>query len=538
MKKFFLLTISVALLAACSRPGQEPPQGDQLGVLHFTFTGSDEAMPHFTKGLKLLHNFEFDDAASAFVEAQQLDSSFVMAYWGEALTYNHPLWRQQDFEKGLAALAKLGSTPEERAAKTQTDLERDFLRSTEILYGTGEKYQRDSAYSKYLEKMYETYPGNEEVAAFYALSLLGAVPVGRDAAAYEKSAAIVQGILSENPEHPGALHYLIHSYDDPAHAVKALNAAHSYSKVAADATHALHMPSHIFVAVGMWDEVVNSNIAAWEASVRRMEEKGLDNNARSYHAFHWLMYGLLQQGNYDEARRIMHDMKKYTEELPSKTARDYLVNMKGTYLVETDDWDSGIAGFDCDREDLNIATRAVFHFIEGRKAHRADDAGALAAVIGNMEKERKSTANLVTEKGIPMCSAGGNRYAPNQLDLDQSHVMEMELRGLLAQRQGNPAQAEKWLRSATELEQNTSYSYGPPVIVKPSYELYGEWLLGQGRAQDALTQFERALEKGPKRVMALRGKLEAANMAGDEKLAKETRQVLDGILKETGKQLI
>lgn len=537
MKKILALTISITWLAACFNPEPEPSQGDQLGVLHFTFSGSAEAMPHFTKGLKLLHNFEYDDAATAFLEAQRLDSNFVMAYWGEAMTYNHPLWRQQDFEKGQAALAKLGETPEARTANAQTDLDREFLRSAEILYGEGEKNQRDSAYSRHLEKMYATFPGNEEVAAFYALSLLGAVPVGRDVEAYEKGAVIAEGILKENPAHPGALHYLIHSYDDPGHAVKALNAAHRYSEVAADATHALHMPSHIFVAVGMWDEVVSSNIASWEASVRRMEEQGLDNNARSYHAFHWLMYGLLQQGKHEDARNILFEMKKYTDELPSKNARDYLVGMKGNYLIETDDWSSEIAGFDCDLDDLNVATRAIFNFLEGWKAWRAKDAGALATVIAAMEEERKSAANLVSEKGLAMCAPASGSYAPNQLDIDQANVQEMELRGLFAQLKGNAAEAEKWLRSAAELQGSISYSYGPPPIVKPSWELYGDWLLEQGRSKDALAQFEKALEKGPKRVMALRGKLAAAKALNDENLTKETEAVLREILKKPEKTI-
>ncbi len=540
MKKITFLTIAalaVFFMLHC-KSEQKTPEGDQLGVLHFTFTGSEAAMPHFTKGLKLLHNFEFDDAANSFLEAQKIDSNFVMAYWGEAMTYNHPLWRQQDYEKGWTAIVKLGETPEERAAKAVTDLERDFLRSAEILYGIGEKNQRDSAYSKYLEKMYETYPGNEEVAAFYALSLLGAVPVGRDAEAYEKSAAIVQGILKENPNHPGALHYLIHSYDDPAHAVKALNAAHRYSEVAADATHALHMPSHIFVAVGMWDEVVSSNIDSWEASVRRMKEKKLDNNARSYHAFHWLMYGLLQQGKHAEARRILNDMKKYTDELPSKNARDYLVGMKGNYLIETGDWDSEIAGFECKLEDLNVATRAAFHFIEGMKAFRGKDEASLASVIDNMEKERKTAANLVSEKGIPMCAPGPASYAPNQLDVDQANIMEMELRSLFAQLQDDNAGAEKWLKNAVRLQSEISYSYGPPPIVMPSWELYGEYLLAQGRAKDALLQFEKALEKGPKRVMALRGKLEAARLLEDGEMIKETEEVLNEILKQADQKVI
>ena len=146
-----------------------------------------------------------------------------------------------------------------------------------------------------MEQLSEKYPNNHEISAFYALSLLGSVPDGRDDAIYGKGAIIAKGIIEENPNHPGALHYLIHSYDDPAHAHLALNAANSYAKVAPEASHALHMPSHIYLAMGMWDEVISSNINSYQASINRMERKNLDNNARGYHAYHWLQYGYLQK---------------------------------------------------------------------------------------------------------------------------------------------------------------------------------------------------------------------------------------------------
>lgn len=537
MKKLTLFTVlatAIFLFSNCkSEPKQpaEPVESDKLGTLHFTVTGSEEAMPHFEKGLKLLHNFEFDDSADEFLKAQELDSAFVMAYWGEAMTYNHPLWRQQDFEKGQTALAKLADTPEARAALAQTELERDFLQGMEIMYGPeGTKKERDSMYSKHMEILYDKYPGNEEVAAFYALSLLGAVPMGRDVEAYEKSARVVEGVIAENPDHPGALHYLIHSYDDPGHAPQALNAAFRYSEVAADATHALHMPSHIFVAVGMWDEVIKSNIASWEASARRVKEKGIENSAGSYHALHWLMYGQLQKGRTEEARQLMLDMKKYADEMPTKNARDYLVSMKGNYLVETGDWGSEIADFDCQRNDLNVATQAIHFFCEGRKALFEKNAQGIQAAIDSIAEIRKSAANLVTERGLAMCSPNSNFSAPNQLDIDQAKVMELELRALKVTLSDRDKVAEKWLRQAAKLESEISYSYGPPVIVQPTYELYGEWLMTWGRADDAAKQFDKALEKGPKRQAALRGRLNAAKLMGETKKIQELEATLAEVL--------
>ena len=537
MKKLaFLILLSTTLfLFSNCKQSQKPsaqPTSDQLGVLHFKYTGSETAMPYFEKGLKLLHNFEYDDACTEFKKAQETDSTFVMAYWGEAMTYNHPLWRQQDYDKGQAALSKLAETPEERQAMAQSDLEKDFVHCVEIMYGTdGNKKERDSLYSSHLGIMYDMYKGNEEVAAFYALSLLGAVKVGRDEAAYEKGAQVAQGILKENPNHPGALHYLIHSYDDPWHAPLALEAAFSYSKVAADATHALHMPSHIFVAVGMWDEVVKSNIASWKASVESVKADTTAKNFGSYHALHWLMYGLLQKGEFDEAKQIMVDMKKYSDEKPTEGARDYLISMKGNYLVETDDWDSEIANFTCDMDDLGHVANAVNDWIEGMKAYRKQDIETLKSIVLGMQTKREDATNKITPEGIPMCSAGGSsRNSPNKQDIEQAHVMELQLTALLTELEGSEQMGDKWLRRASKMEMDMSYSYGPPVIVKPTFELHGEYFMTYGKFDVAAMQFDKSLQKYPKRRRALMGRLNAAKSLNDEAKIKELEAELAEVL--------
>lgn len=537
MKKvpfFSLFILAFVLVTGCKNENQtEPIPGDQLGEIHISFSGNEAAMPHFTKGLKLLHNFEYDDACKEFIAAQKADSTFAMAYWGEAMTYNHPLWRQQDYEKGREALSKLAPTPGEQAAMAMTGLEKDFLQGMEIMYGEGEnKKERDSLYNAHLERMYDTYPGNEEVAAFYALSILGAVKAGRNEQAYEKGAAIVEGILKENPNHPGALHYLIHSYDDPSHAPRALPAAFSYSKVAADATHALHMPSHIFVAVGMWDEVIKSNIASWQASVRKVKEMEDPKNAGSYHALHWLMYGLLQKGQVEEAKKLLVDMNQYATDSPTEQAHDYLIAMKGNFLAETDEWSSEVSAFKTELDDLNILVKAKSLFLDGMKYYEQNDPEDLANVIAQMEEQRARASNLVSAEGIPMCaSPGASNNAPNKVDIEQATVMELELKALHTSLSGADKQAEKWFRQATDLESSTSYSYGPPDIVKPSYELYGEWLMTYGRASQAAEQFDKALQKGPKRKRALEGRLQAAKLLKDEAKVKELEKTLAEVVK-------
>jgi len=266
MRYLIFLSI-ISLIFACSPATQQGETTDtsentannsesQLGDIQLKVTGTEAAQPHFEKGLLLLHSFEYEDAREAFLAAQEEDPKFAMAYWGEAMTFHHSLWLRQEKDKAVAALEKLAPSKEERIQLTGTELEKDFMTGAEILFGEGTKVERDVAYKNHMEKLTTKYPKNHEVSALYAISLLGATGEGRDNEIYGKSAKIAQGIIKENPNHPGALHYLIHAFDDPEHAPLAKLAADSYSKVAPDAAHALHMPSHIYVSMGLWDEVV------------------------------------------------------------------------------------------------------------------------------------------------------------------------------------------------------------------------------------------------------------------------------------------
>lgn len=517
---------------ACNNPSGD----DQLGTAFFEVDGKPEAVDQFNKGLLLLHSFEFKDAAEAFIQAQQLDPNIAMAYWGEAMTYNHPLWAEQDYDKAIAALKKLAPTPAERLARAGNGLEAGFMRAVDILYGEGSKFARDKAYAEYMAQLHEKYPDNQEVAAFYALSLLGSVPVGRDEEVYEKGAIIAKGILEENPNHPGALHYLIHAYDDPNHAYDALGAANSYSQVASAAAHALHMPSHIYVALGMWDKVVASNEVSFQASVDRKARKSLNNDALGYHSLQWLEYGYLQQGRISRATEIAKDMQTYVTALPSGRARVHMILIKGAYLIDTENYQSEIAGIDVRSEDLNISIHAMNNFIEGLKQLANNDIMAAKATADAMESDRKKVTIQLQSDGLTLCSSvGWENQAANQLDIDQASIMEMELRAMIADRNNDATKAEEWLRQATELESKISYSYGPPAVLKPSHELYGEWLLEQARPKDALDQFEYGLKRAPMRVKLLQGELEAAEALSLNERAAEIRSQLDKILAQADK---
>jgi pentatricopeptide repeat protein len=406
----------------------------------------------------------------------------------------------------------LADTPEDRLALAKTTLEKDLLQAVEILYTEGDKKEQDVAYKDHMEKLHNKYPDNHEVSAFYALSLLGASKSRTEDDNYEIGAKIVQGIISENPEHPGALHYLIHSYDDPDHATLALDAANRYAQVAPDAEHALHMPSHIFVALGMWDEVIKSNIASYDASVVRMKEKKMDNDARGYHAFKWLMYGYLQKGNFEKAKEMVYNMKQYCEEKPSSKARAHYIMMKADYLTESGNWADTIANDTVNLEKLNLLVQGVEVFTHGMSGYQNENVDALQAAIDKLTA-MQSKAETQMVMGSPKMCGGVSRYLqpPSVNEVNSVKVLEYELKASMALLNKDEKAAEKWLQAATETESETSYTYGPPNIVKPSFELFGEWLLAQNRNKEAQLQFEKVLERAPKRRLAMMGMEQASS---------------------------
>ncbi len=517
----YSLLLIILFIYSCKQESHvaETSEESKLGEISFNVSGEEKAQPSFEKGLLLLHSFEYEDAREAFLEAQDLDPNFAMAYWGEAMTYNHSLWQRQEKEKAIEALGKLGATPEERMAKVKTPLEQDFFKAIEILYGEGTKYERDLAYSNFVKALTEKYPKHHEVSAFYAVSLLGASRNGRDEDLYGKSAEIAQGIIKENASHPGALHYLIHSFDDPGHAHLAKAAADRYSKVAPDAAHALHMPSHIYVALGEWNDVVTSNIASWNASVKRKERKELGTDALSFHALNWLQYGMLQRNEMKTAESLLNNMTRFSEELDSKVSRSYLVAMKGAHLVETNNWSSDIANIAISVADLPITKRAGYAFMEGMKAFAKKDRTLLKSIIKDLKTARQTAALSVGESGFAMCSSAGRaNRPPSQLDVDMAKVMELELMAYAASLNQDFTTAAKHFESAAQLDEGLSYSYGPPVILKPVHEAYGEFLLLTNQPEKAVAVFEKALKRNPRRLRSLLGLQTAADRAGEKDL--------------------
>ena len=503
------------IIVSCSNPAVTNP-GNQLGSVAFSVTGKKEAQPYFEKGLLLLHSFEYQDAADEFQKAIHIDTNFVMAYWGEAMTYNHSLWRYQDFKKANEVLAALDSTAQGRVDKAATELEKDFMRGINILYGDGNKAERDSNYAVFMGSLHDKYPGNDEVTSFYSIALLGSVQVGRDEKIYGLAADMAREVLQRNPNHPGALHYLIHASDDPNHAASAVQTADAYAIVAPGAAHALHMPTHIYLALGMWDKVISSNIAAWAASKARKERKKLTNDALGYHGYHWLMYGYLQKGNQETAKAMVDTMQTYCTELSSDRAREHMVYFKSTYLAETNEYRSPINAIEVRISDLNIVTRTMNYYTDGMNSFHHNDRKGLDEIILKLSREISFEKERMTNGGNALCGSA-NGALPNALDIQQSEIMLLELKAMQGKLKKNNPEVEKYLKEAVASESIASYAFGPPNVVKPSFELYGEWLLEMNRPEEALQQFDLSLKAAPGRWLAWTGKRKAEAMLGEAK---------------------
>ena len=475
-------------------------QGPELGTIQFPTSGSPAAQPSFLTGVKALHNFEFDEARDAFLHAQKLDPTFALAYWGEAMSHNHPLWAEQDLKAARTALEHLAPTPAARALKAPEGKERGLIEAVDVLYGgDGDKLARDVAYSLAMERLHERYPRDHELSCLYALSLLGTVrPGNRGFRRQMLAASIAEDVFHENPNHPAAAHFIIHAFDDPDHAPLGLAAARAYAKIAPAAPHALHMPSHIFVQLGMWDDVVASNKMAYAASAAQIERKHLARGREDFHTLSWLEYGYLQLGKYDEAKACVELARKTAAADASDRVQQGFAGMQARYIVETERWKE-LPPLETGSTQAGAASGAHGGHAYGGNSSATLAAGLAAAKLGDLSAAARAQAALEAERER-IASSDGGTYAAKPVS-----IMEKEVAAAIAAVKGDAAQAERLLKEATAIELTLDPPSGPPEPLKPSFEMYGEWLLDAHRPKDAAAQFEQTLLRMPKRARALQG---------------------------------
>lgn len=496
--RIFLLLVVVALTA--SAIAQHHPSGSaktagkvDLGEIDFPTSGPAAAHKHFIEGVLLLHSFEYGRARRAFQEASRLAPDFALAYWGEAMTHDHRIWGEQDRSSGQAALARLAPTAAERRAKAPTTREKMYLDAVEALYGDGDQFELAARYSNAMSELTKRFPDDLEARAFYSLSILGLTGTVRNTENYMRAAAIAEAIYEKNPRHPGALHYLIHSYDDPVHAPLGLRAARLYGTVARSASHAQHMPSHIFYALGMWEDSIEANIASMKTA--------RDEGTGGYHPLHWLVHAYPQLGRDDEAFRLLTVVEDDVKRNPSSYARTHLAMCRATLLVEARG--KGPASLLETVDTAGILSQGVFagHDLAiGLEYIRRKD---LAGARRSLDSLRAKVEGM---QGARSYADTSSRYTTvTQTEIDTVRVMEAMLAAAIAFASGEQEKGIRDMIAAAENEDKLVFEYGPPAIVKPAWEAAGELLLAAGRKYEAADAFRRALKRYPNRRLSNEG---------------------------------
>ena len=505
--------LTVAGLIACLASFSAGDLGaQQLGSISFPTSGAAAAQPNFIEGVKDLHSFEFDEAADAFRKAQQLDPNFALAYWGEAMSYNHPLWAQLDLPAARKALEQLAPTLEGRLAKAHTEKEKAYLEAVnQLFYAPGDKLARDNAYSDAMGRMYERWPDDHEVAIFYALSLLGTVrPGDKGFRRQALAASIAFKVFQENPNHPGAAHFIIHAFDDPDHAILALPAARVYAGIAPAAPHALHMPSHIFVQLGMWQDVVASNTVAYQAAINLIQRMHLPEGREDFHTLSWLEYANLMLGNFSEARKNVDLAKQAADRNPrNATIAQQYHTMLARYILETGKWEK----IPLERSKEGSAEHASMPGMAMGGSYSGQApwifiAGLSAAKLGDATEAERARAALSALR--QRVESEGDAYAAKPLA-----VMENEVASAAQLARGQKAEAVRLAKESSDIESTLAAPSGPPDPIKPALEFYGEVLLAAGRPGEAAAAFRQELLRTPKRTPSLEGLARATAKAGD-----------------------
>ena len=420
-----------------------------------------------------------------------------MAWWGEAMTYTHPVWFRQNATAARAVLA--------RAPEAQTDRERAYLKTVAILYGDGTKEERDVKFAEAMGALHKQYPDDVDARAFYALSILGTSHNGRDTAKYMRAAALLEEVFPENRRHPGVLHYLIHSYDDPVHAPLGIRAARLYGSVAPEAGHALHMTSHIFIAMGMWDDVIDANQRA--VTVMNRQRAARDSQMQNCgHYPSWLHYALLQKGRAEEAQKMLDDCRadafnpayKAGSRLDTQERRfNEYAQMVASHVM------GGGALSDADRiapSQQFPEGRFTLAYADAIDAARRGDVAALTAASSRLRA-------LVTAVSHDAQHAASMEMvmSPNVNAAERMEVILQQVDALLLTAGGKREDAIALLRKAAAAEEAMPFEFGPPAIQKPSRELLAEQLLAMKRNNEAADAYRSVLTRAPGRTAAVEG---------------------------------
>jgi tetratricopeptide (TPR) repeat protein len=469
----------------------------QLGTVHFAISCDASVQKPFERGVALLHSFWYEEAEKEFVDIAQDDPHCAMAHWGVAMSLWHQLWNEPDAKviaRGLNEAKrahKLKSTPREQA----------YIAAITAFYSHSNKLKhaaRAKAYSEAMKKVYESYPDDHEAATFYALSLLASDETMEHR---KEAAAILEKLFVIEPDHPGVPHYLIHAYDTPQLAELGIPAARRYAQIAPAAPHALHMPSHIFARVGLWQDDINSNLAS-VAATRKTAAMGMGGEGHQFHAMDFLVYAYLQSGREEEAAKIIEEVKAMPP-IKNMYGMDFDVRLssqarfEASYVLELHDWKQAASltpvSNDPDYRSETYIARAIGAARSGDIDGAQKDIEEVKSISKSMmDKKRKDDADFLDREVA----------APE---------------AWIAHAQGKDDEAIKLLKPLADKEKEGFSSTG----YLPAHEMLADLLLEAKRPQEALVEYQTDLKLNPNRFNGLYGAARAAEEAGKQSDAEE-----------------
>ena len=484
------------------------PANAQFGSVDFDVTGSEKVKKDFNLAIKLLHSFEYDESEKVFAKIIEEAPDCAMAYWGVAMCNFHALWTpptESELIKGTKAIT-LAKSLSKKSAK-----ESAYIEALSLFYKDWNKtdhFTRCANWENAMEKLYASYPGDQEAAVFYALSLIAAAnPNDKSYANQKKAGKILDALYKVAPNHPGVIHYIIHTYDYPQLAAGALPAAKRYADVAPSSAHALHMPSHIFTRLGLWDECIKSNRESIEAAKCYAEQTGISGHwDEELHGLDYLVYAYLQKGNNADAEKQVQYLRTIREVNPANFKVAYaFAAIPSRYVLENKKWKEA-AAISLHTANFKWAAfpwqEAIIHFTR---------------LLGNAHIHNLNAAKLELAKLNQL-------YDTLQKQKDSYTAMQVAIQikagGAWIQFvSGNKTVAANMMELAANMEDSTSKHPVTPGEVLPARELLGDMLLQMNENENALQAYEAVLAQSPNRLNSLYGAGKAAERSGDEKKA-------------------
>ncbi len=512
----------VAALGATVLVAQHEHGSEGVGKAHMEISCAPAVQAIFDRALALLHNFWYARALTQFQEIQKADPECAMAYWGAAMTYNHPLWDQPSPEDENAAWAYVQRGLK---ARSQNDREHLYLLAVAALYkdaGSGTKQSRDVGYREQMAATHAKYP-DDETTLFYGLSILGTISEGTKGFEMQgRAVALLESVYAHDKQHPGVLHYLIHAYDDPVHAEAGLAVARAYAKTAAAVPHAYHMPSHIFTRLGYWDEAATTNENAWQISNDDVKAAGEPGDLRDFHALNYLSYNYLQLGRYKDAKKAVdlfaaqyaattnrktapdspdlqarHVRGRTIFSLPDRVLYGYFDTL-ARFIVESESW-SDVPTLPSIAPSSDFVVMKL-HLEVMAAASRKDVAAAKTKAAEMMERARVPGQHPFVQQILTLQAREASALAARTAGDDAGVVTEMD--------------------AAVAIEDSIDSLSQPPYPIIPAHELYGSMLMEMNQPVDARRHFEETLRRTPGRPKAIVGIARAARATGDTATAR------------------